>query len=487
MFKQRKSIFSNLVNKYTAVSEPVKASIWFTFSNILQKALSLLATPILTRILSTEQYGTFTLYQSWVSILTIFTTLNIFQNAFNRALVQYPNDHKRLESSLLGLTSTITLLLLIIYIFFKNELAALFNLSFPIVISMFVEIMFVSAYEFWAAEQRFNYKYWHLVIVSVLMSFGSLILGIVMILLTEKYKAEARIYSDVGVKILICAFIYINIIKKGKVFYNKNYWKYAIEFSLPLVPHFLSHFVLNQSDRILIGNIVGTSQAAIYSVAYSIAMMMVLITEAINNTFVPFSFKELSHKKYNSIKHASSELVIFVGLLCLLPMMFAPEIIELFASSKYHDAIWVVPPISASVFFIFIYNIFSNIEYYYKRTIGISLASILSAVLNLALNLVAIKLWGYLAAAYTTLLAYIILAVAHYFMYKLALTKKTNIKDIYNLKMILLSSSAVIFIMFLMLLMYNHLILRYVFILLWIVIVVLKKDQLISLLKSTKN
>ena len=52
-----------------------------------------------------------------------------------------------------------------------------------------------------------------------------------------------------------------------------------------------------------------------------------------------------------------------------------------------------VPPVAVSMFLIFLYSLFSNIEYYFKKTGFIALASIVCAVANLGLNKVFIELF----------------------------------------------------------------------------------------------
>ena len=59
----------NIKQKYQSLSQPVKASLWFTVCNAVQKGISLVSTPIFTRMLTPEQYGVYTVYQSWYAII----------------------------------------------------------------------------------------------------------------------------------------------------------------------------------------------------------------------------------------------------------------------------------------------------------------------------------------------------------------------------------------------------------------------------------
>ena len=50
-------IVSQIKNKYIGMSVPVKAAFWFTVCNFLQRGISMITTPIFTRMLSTDEYG----------------------------------------------------------------------------------------------------------------------------------------------------------------------------------------------------------------------------------------------------------------------------------------------------------------------------------------------------------------------------------------------------------------------------------------------
>ena len=57
-----------LLKKYNDIPIAAKATIWFIFCSVTQKCISLMTTPIFTRIMSTTQYGQFSVYNSWLQI-----------------------------------------------------------------------------------------------------------------------------------------------------------------------------------------------------------------------------------------------------------------------------------------------------------------------------------------------------------------------------------------------------------------------------------
>lgn len=481
-----KSKIQFVINQYHSIPAPLKASIWFTICSVIEKGVSLLTTPIFTRILTSEQYGTYSIYQSWYSIITIFATLNLHAGVYNNGMTKWPEDRSRYTSSLQGLSTSLTLLLLLIYSSNYSFWNGVFGLSTFFMLVMFIELIFVPAFSFWAASQRYDYKYKKLVIVSIFIGIASPILGIIAVMATE-YKAEARILAYVIVQVCVGIVLYIYNMYKGRYFFVKKYWKFALTFNLPLIPHYLSQTILNQVDRIMISQMVGNSEAAIYSVAYTISMMFTIITNAINNTFIPYTYKSLQNKHYKELRRSTNILLLLVAFCCIVAMALGPEIIRIFAAPEYYEARWIVPPVAAALFFMFVFPLFCNIEFYFEQTKTIMIASCGAAIANIILNRVGIQQYGYIAAAYTTLICYILLALTHYCVYKY-LAKKHDINEsLYDVKIIFILSLTILVIMIGMTLVYDVVIVRYMIILL-IVLVVLKNRRTIYMrLRSLKK
>ena len=275
---------------------------------------------------------------------------------------------------------------------------------------------------------------------------------------------------------------------KGRTFFHKEYWKYALVFNIPLIPHYLSNYVLSQSDRLMIGRMVGNSEAAFYSIAYTISTMMMLVMSAINNSLTPYVYKSLDSGGEKKIKNVTSPLIILIAGLCIVTMAFAPEVILIFAGSKYMEAIYVIPPVAASVFFVFIYSLFSNIEYFYRKTIFIAIATCVSAIINLILNYIFIGMYGYYAAGYTTLICYICMAIIHYIFYRKVLKKQMKkFEDLYNIRLIVATAIGMLVIMLAMVLVYDLVLIRYIIIGGVCIMTIIKRKTFINILMRTKE
>ena len=470
------------IDKYRVMSRPAKAAMWFVVCNVVNKGISLLATPVLTRIMTPDQYGMFSVFQSWVAIATIFCTLNLFGAAYSRGRLDFKGREEALESSLLGLSTTLTAAFFALFCLAPKIWADLMGLTPLLVTLLFIEIALVSATSFWSARQRFEYRYCALVAVTIATNAFSLGAGIAAIMLTDA-KVEARVVMDVIAKGVPGIFLMTIIFVKGRCFYSREFWEYGMRFTLPLLPHFLSHYVLNQSDRLMISQMVGNSAAAFYSVSYSISMALVIVVNAINDSFTPYTFQQLDKGQTGSLRRSGYAILVFVGALTVLVMAFAPEVLTVFAGSEYSEAVLIIPPLSASVFFIFLYSMLSNIEYYYKKTSMIATASVISAMLNIALNLVFIPLFGYMAAAWTTLVSYIALAFMHG-RFSFRICKKELGEQVYSIRNLLLISAVIIATALSMIPMLNLPVVRYAVVVVIVAVMIAKRRQLIGILKG---
>lgn len=471
------------INKYKHMPDPVKASAWFVICGFLQRGISLLTTPIFSRLLSTSEYGIFSVYNTWSGIILIFASLNLASGIYVRGLVKYEHDSEEFTASLQSLYVLNMTIVFGIYAVFSDFWSSLLDLPKSYLYLLFVDMYMTTAFHFWSARQRVEYKYKRLVQLTLTNTVLKPTLGIVAVL-TFQDKVFGRITAIAAADIFTFGFLFLRMfLKPGKRVSNK-YWKYALAYNLPLVPHYLSQVVLNQSDRIMIKSMVGSSEAGIYSLAYSAASILLIVNQSILNSYNPWMYKKIKSGDYNPIHSVSVMLLLLIAVVNYLVIAFAPEIIAVLAPSEYYEAIWIIPPVSMSVFFTFMYSMFSNFEFYFEKTRLMMYASVSGAVLNIILNSIFIRIFGYMAAGYTTLVCYICYCVFHYSVMQHILKRQLNGKVIYKISSIMLISICIIAASFAMMVLYKHIVIRYSILTLGIVVAVVFRKKVMRTLKS---
>lgn len=449
--------------KYKNLPIQAKAAIWFLFCSFMQKGISVITTPIFTRVLSTSEYGEFNVFNSWEGIITVIISLNLYYGVYSQGLVKFEEDRKIFSSSMQGLSLTLTIIWLFVYLLFKNFFNNILGLNTTYVLFMILLIWLSSIFQFWSAEKRVDYDYKKLVIITIISSILNPVISLLFIMFFEN-NVLARILGIFVVSFFFYFWMFFDHMNKGKVFFNKKYWIYALGFNIPLIPHYLSQTVLNSSDRIMIDKIVDSSSAGIYSLAYSISSLMILFNIALSQTLTPWIYRKIKDKDILSIAPIAYFSLILISFFNILLIGFAPEILRFFAPIEYYDAIWVIPPVAMSVYFLFAYDLFAKFEFYYEKTGFIAIATFSGALLNLILNYIFINKYGYIAAGYTTLLCYILYALLHYFfMNKVCKNYLNNIKP-YNSIILLVITMIFLFISFILMFCYKNTFIRYSFI-----------------------
>ena len=460
-------MLKRFLGKYNSLPVQVKASFWFLICSFMQKGISALATPIFTRLLTPAEYGNFNVFSSWLSIVTIFVSLQLYYGVYTSGLVKFKEERAVFASSLQGLTLLLTLCWTVVYVISRNFWNNFLGLTTVQVLSMLTMIWTTAVFNFWAAEQRVEYKYRNLVIITILVSILKPVVGVFFVINAED-KVTARILAILLTELICYTGLFWVQLNKGKVFFSKKYWKYSLSFNLPLIPHYLSQTVLSSADRIMIRDMIGSSEAGIYGLAYSVALIMTIFNASLSQSVSPWMYQKIKDKNIAPIGNIAYLTLVLIAVVNLFLICLAPEVISFFAPLSYHEAIWIIPPVAMSVYFMFMYDYFARFEIYYEKTTFMMLASIIGAGLNIALNAVFIRLFGYMAAGYTTLVCYILYVVGHYYMMRQICKTYLDDARAFELKFILLISAVFMCLGFILMGTYKQMFLRYGFMLIGI-------------------
>lgn len=486
MVKGIKESIKKIWVHYKGMSVAVKASVWFAISSIIQKGISVICMPIFTRLMSLEQYGEYNIFLTWYNLFIIIVTLNLHGEAFNKGLIEHNDEKDAFTSNQAGLLILLAAGVLTIYLLFQSAFNKLMGLSTWLVVLMVLEILANALIGLWAARRKFDFEYIKIVFLLVGMSLLNPIIGVFAVTYVPQ-KAEARIVSNAIIPIIVAIVLLILFIKNGSLFKNVKWWKNTLRLCLPLLPHYLSLVVLNQSDKLMIDYFTGAGDAAIYSVAHSAGLLMTIINSSINSSFVPWLYREIKAEEDKNICKITNLLFLLVAVINLCVIWMAPEVIAIVSTSEYKSAIWCLVPISISVFFFFVYTLFVDVEIYYGAKWMITASSLCAMILNLVLNYIFIPMYGFIAAGYTTLISYIFTMIMHYIFMNILLKKyKTKVK-IFDKRIIALVSIAMLCLSAIAMCLYNYIWVRVGVIALVLMSFILLRKKIINIFKNLKN
>ena len=402
-----------------------------------------------------------------------------------RGLIKYDDDRKKFTASVQGLFVLIFLLYVIPVVFFLNGLSDLLSMPAGYLLGMMTDLFFVMSFRFWSVRKRVDYEYKRMVFLTV---FNALLKTGLELYAVIKYKntASGRIYAMVIADVISFGWLWVKMFIDTVRDFSPKYWKYSLGYNIPLVPHYLSQVIMNQSDRIMIKDMCGEDDAGRYSLAYNLATAVQILSQAILNAYNPWMYQQIKKKNYKDVNAFSMLLLYLMAAMCLLLMLLAPEVMRIFAPEDYYEAVKIIPCVTISVYFIFLYSLFANFEFYFEKNSYMMVASSVAACLNIELNLIFISSHGYMAAAYTTLFCYIAYTLFHYVVMRLIIKKETGLKSIYDDKTIFLLSAGLVVLSIVFLVLYEQMIIRYILAVLLIVLLFINREKIITALKQNK-
>lgn len=425
----------------------IKAGVWYTLSTFLTKGVAFITTPIFTRLLSSDEFGEYSNFVAWTGIIAIIATMDM-HSTVNRARYDYDNLDGYLSSVAISGTIVTTCMWGIVQLF-PTFFCKLFSMEMPYINILFITTMVSPALQLLQAKNRINYKYK----AYVALSFGSALISTLfslLLVLMMQDKLAGRIIGHYGTVFAIDFCVYIYIIHKGRQF-KWSECKYALLICIPMIPHLLSKYLLNQADRIMIKQFCGATDTAFYSLAYSCAMIPIMLATATNIAWSPWSSEKIHENSFDEIKKASYYYILLFYCVVVAIFLLGPEIILILGGEKYAAAKYVLPPVVMGAAFQFLYNLYVALEQFAKKTVGMAFGTMIAAIINVGLNGLLIPRFGYIAAAYTTLIGYACLLVIHYY-----LAKRTGYVQAYDTKFNFISLVGLFCIMLIMLWLYTE-------------------------------
>ena len=221
-------------------------------STILLNAIAIITAPIFTRILTTKDFGIYSVYLSWVSILAIICGLQT-NGTLNNAKVDFSDDDYKSYCINCFFLSTLGSIILSVFLLFFNAIVSDWS-GIPKECMVWLIVGTYGSYivGFLSSYLLIEKKVVENLIISLVITLTTTIGSILLIIYSKMPGYYARILSYGIVYLCIGVVIVTYFFRLRRLRINLSYWKYCLSLSLPLVVHSLSGRLLDQSDRIML-------------------------------------------------------------------------------------------------------------------------------------------------------------------------------------------------------------------------------------------
>ncbi len=385
-------------------------------STIVLQGLAFFSGPIFSNVLGTENYGIAAVYLTWVQIASLAFSLQA-GGAIAVARVEYhEKEQERYQSSALSLATFAFCFFSFLILLFVFATKGRLGFNLPMVLLGLIQGWGMYCVTFMNSKYAFEFKAGRNFILSVSASTLTIVASLLMIYLYDpKDNYWGRVIGQSAVYGAIGMFLYINMFRTGRTFYNKDYWKFTLPITIPTIFHSLAHIILNQSDKVMIQSLIGNSPAGIYALASTFSAVMNAIWHAFNNSWVPFYYEYTKLDEIQEMrKHARNYIELFT-VITIGFILLSREVFHIYAGNKdFWRGTDYVSLLAIGYYFVFLYSFPVNFEFYNKKTKTIAIGTISAAIINIMLNYFLIKLWGGVGAVIATVISHAALFLFHY-------------------------------------------------------------------------
>ena len=391
----------------------VRAGVGYTIGNLLIKGLAFLSIPIFSNLLSTADYGVFNTYSAYMSLFTVVISLGL-PSSIRTAHYDFGERSKEYISCGALLIVMNLALFLALGALCRQALELYGGLKRSLVFLAVLSSFGSALLSYYNSHLSMEYRSREFLAISFFYSFSSIALSILLIC---THRGEAGYYwralGNTLPMLLVAAYVLFRLWRRERPRVRREYARYGLRFGLPLIPHDLSRIVLSQFDRIMIAQSVGDAQAGLFSFACNLGLPIEVLTTSIDTAWCPWLFERLREGDYARIRRRAFDIAMLMSVGASALMLISPELIRLLSAPGYWESRYVAVPIVLSMYFAFLYILPAGVEYYLKKTQYIAAGTMAVALLNVLLNALCIPRFGYVAAAYTTVVSYALYYLFH--------------------------------------------------------------------------
>ncbi len=374
----------------------------FAISNFASKILTFLLIPLYTSVLSTSDYGIADLLTNTVNVIYPILTFNIMESTLRFAFDQETDKEDVLTISLIF--AVISEVLLIV--------------TLPIV-KMISQTMY--SYWTWFLLIFLGYNLQQILsqyvkgigkttvfAVSGVIQTGAIITTNIVGLLLLKLGLTAYLCSMViGYAAAVGYLIVAGNVRIKKVRVNRILLKDMLRFCLPTIPNNIAWWVSTSADKYVIIAFMGVAVSGIYSVAYKIPSILVLLSGIFTSAWTISAIQNVENKDSGKFQSKVYEYFNVTNILaCSLLILLSQFLGSILYAKDFYVAWKCVPLLLVAYLFSGLAGFFASSFRAVKYTKGLFSSTCVGAITNIVLNFYFVKQFGTMGAAFTTMISF---------------------------------------------------------------------------------
>ena len=401
----------------------VKDTAIYGLSSIVGRFLNYLLVPLYTAKLAASSggYGVITNIYAYVALIMVILTFGMETTFFRFANKENEKPLTVYSTTLIMVGSVALFFALLVLVFLSPISAAMGYSEHPEYVGMMAVCVAIDAFQAipfaWLRYKKRPIKFAALKLLFIILNITlNIVYFVVLPVLYTRYPdTVALIYdADFGVGYafalnLVCTasitFFFIPELTGFKYVLDKSLMKRMFQYSWPILILGIAG-ILNQTvDKMIFPIVYGDSEAGkvelgIYGACVKIAMIMAMITQAFRYAYEPFVFGKAKDKNSGETYATAMKFFIIFTLLAFLCVIGYLDILKRIIAPDYWDGLRVVPIVMAAEIMM---GIYFNLSFWYKlidKTIWGAWFSAAGCIVLIAVNLIFIPQYSYMACAW---------------------------------------------------------------------------------------
>jgi len=384
---------------------------YYGLGNILNKSLGFILIPVYARHIPIEQYGILAILELIILLLLAILNFGITSGHERFFFIEKEKNEygKFLFNNVIGLLifSTVSLLLIAIAryqvsMFFWGNYQYSWYI-FLVVLIAFAELNNVIPLQILQYEQK-PVAY----IITNFVRLGMSVFATIYFVVYRNMGIEGVLYGRLAGSGIIMVYQIFSVVLP-RIVTSIDFTKVSqtIRYGLPFTVSLIGYLIFASSDRYMLNWLLDERQTGMYGFGFKISNIVMLMVQSIGVGYLPSMYQQ--EKKYDNVRFYRKMLFYYTTVMSfsVLFFLFFYKIIlwPVVQNRDYWSGVTIVPVMSLA-FLIMGMNYFVNVGINLKnKTRYYIIPTFISAAINIGLNFILIKRFGFLGAAYSALIS----------------------------------------------------------------------------------
>ncbi len=434
------------------INLPAKAGALYTLVGIISRAAGFLFTPVFTRILTSAEYGAYSLFNSYLSILAIIGSLEIPGGVLYRILQRNSGDEESVMASAQKTVLISSFLSLILFIAFMSIFGG--GEIFPgFYITICISSIFRILINLYASRERYHYRKGTICLIGISESIATPLLSLLLFALLPadgKYHVTIKALSHSLILLLVFVTLFIYTRSKRNVTQlsgaGDGHIREILKVALPMLPYYVSLILLSQAMPTLVSMSLGKEAVGGYGIAYALGSAPTMLLSGTASVLMPWIMRKLSEGKEEKVKSLITKLTRVIAPLTLAFLCIAPEGFSFLAPSAYHGALGATYTISLSALPLFLGGLNTTAALTTDRHMGIIVSGVVPATALIAFSGIVLSSFGVSSAGAIILISYtIFFLISLYNLKRISGFSLINVNDYIQISLYMLLFTGIIY------------------------------------------